>query len=147
MNLVSFLLFLVVIEALVVVFLFCQCQENHSQHTNDKIQEQEEIGKIAKLVIQSTTQNHPLIAFQHAFEAKIRLRKILKRNKGVTRTEKELQLPKGDLEKLQHQVEAQLQLLQQFIVEQILKRQPKYKHRLDEMAGLRPRTEKSVSEA
>jgi len=69
-----------------------------------RLSQQDKVSKASRLLVQSTTQNHPQLAHEHAIEAKIIIDDIIAHHGGVTMSEKNLKLPKGRLENLRTQI-------------------------------------------
>ena len=62
----SLVAFIFVILVIVIIFLMFQINDNSLKCREAKINDQERISKASKLLVQSTTQDHPLLSFEAA---------------------------------------------------------------------------------
>lgn len=135
----SFLSMIFVLQLVVILFLMFQVQSMTNFNRDWRSSEQDNIAKAARLVVKSATQNHKLFSHEHAIEAKIIVNEIIHRHGGVTAAEKNLKLPKGKLESLKNHINIQLQDVQSYLMEEIIKSNPVFDTDLNEMANLRKR--------
>ena len=129
---------LLLISLVLNFFLASQVRTSHALGCDNKLHMQEDIAQAAKLIIQSTTQHHPLLSLDNALEAQYKLDNVLRQYKGVVYAERDLKLPPGELDKLQRQIRRQVEDVQSFILEEILRRQPRLSSDLQRLAGLEP---------
>ena len=131
------LLFVVLIIA--IIFLVFHIVDISNRCQQSKVQEQDKITKIARLIVQSATQDHPLFKYEHSLEAKILLNDIITKNGGLVMAEKNLKLPQGKMEMLREQIKEQHEDVQSYIMDKIIERHPKYDTHINELAGLKRR--------
>ena len=142
----GFFALLLVLCFVVIIFLLFQIQDTSNRTRDVKIKDQENITKAARLLVQSSTQYHPLFAHDHAIEAKFIIDQVIYSNGGISMAEKFLKLPKGKLDLLRTQINDQYQDTQSYIVEEIIKKNPSLETELNEAAGLkRPKRSKRRS--
>lgn len=103
----SLVAFIFVILVIVIIFLMFQINDNSLRCREAKINDQERISKASKLLVQSTTQDHPLLSFEAAIEAKLIIEDVLLKHGGISTAEKTLKLPKGRLETLRGKIHDQ----------------------------------------
>lgn len=103
----SLVAFIFVILVIVIIFLMFQINDNSLKCREAKISDQERISKASKLLVQSTTQDHPLLSFEAAIEAKLIIEDVLLKHGGISTAEKTLKLPKGRLETLRGKIHDQ----------------------------------------
>jgi hypothetical protein len=131
-----------VLLIVVIIFLMFQINDNANKCKESKVSQQERVTRAAKLIVQSSTQNHPLMSHEHALEAKVIIDDVISQNGGVISTEKALKLDKGRIENLRTQIYQQYQDVQTFIMEKIIEKQPDLDLDINEEAGLRKKKKK-----
>lgn len=103
----SLVAFIFVLLVIVIIFLMFQINDNSSKCREAKISDQERISKASRLLVQSTTQEHPVLSFEAAIEAKLIIEDVLSKHGGISSAEKSLKLPKGRLETLRTKIHDQ----------------------------------------
>lgn len=103
----SLVAFVFVILVIVIIFLMFQVNDNSTKCREAKISDQDRLARASKLLVQSTTQDHPLLSFESAIEAKIIVEEILSRHGGIGSAERNLKLPKGRLDSLRTKIHDQ----------------------------------------
>lgn len=103
----SLVAFVFVILVIVIIFLMFQVNDNSAKCKEAKIGDQDRLARASKLLVQSTTQDHPLLSFESAIEAKIIIEEVLSRHGGIGSAERNLKLPKGRLESLRTKIHDQ----------------------------------------
>jgi len=103
----SLVAFIFVILVIVIIFLMFQVNDNSTKCKESKTSDQDRLSRASKLLVQSTTQDHPLLSFEAAIEAKIIIEEILSRHGGISSAERNLKLPKGRLEGLRGKIHEQ----------------------------------------
>lgn len=126
-----------VILVIVIIFLVFQIHDNSGRCKEVRLSQQNRVTKAARLLVQSSTQNHPLFAHEHALESKIIIDEVIQEHGGVIMAERNLKLPKGRLENLRSQIYRQYQDIQSGIMEKIIERYPELDIDENEDAGLR----------
>jgi hypothetical protein len=129
------LIFLVL--TVIIIFLVFQINDNSNRCREVRTSQQERVTKAARLIVQATTQEHPLFSYDHALEAKILLDEVIANNGGVLMSEKNLKLEKGRLESLRKQIYQQYQDNQNVMMDKIIERRPELDVDINEDAGLR----------
>lgn len=122
----------------IIVFLAFQVNENSVRCLESRLSDQDEVTRAARLILQSSTQGHPLFAHEHAVESKNIVDRIVQRHGGVAAAEKNLNLPSGKLQALQVQIYQQHQDIQAYLMEHIIKELPDLNLAVNEEAHLRP---------
>lgn len=103
----SLVAFIFVILIIVIIFLVFQINDNSTKCREAKLSDQEKILRASRLLVQSTTQEHPLLSFEASIEAKLILEDVLQKHGGVVSAEKSLKFPKGRLDALRTKVHDQ----------------------------------------
>lgn len=103
----SLVAFVFVILVIVIIFLMFQVNDNSAKCKEAKVGDQDRLARASKLLVQSTTQDHPLLSFESAIEAKIIIEEVLSRHGGIGSAERNLKLPKGRLESLRTKIHDQ----------------------------------------
>lgn len=96
-----------VMLVIVIIFLMFQVNDNSNKCRESKISDQDRLARASKLLVQSTTQEHPLLSFEAAIEAKLLIEEILLRHGGMVSAEKNLKLPRGRTESLRTKIHEQ----------------------------------------
>jgi hypothetical protein len=134
-----------VLSIVVIIFLMFQLNENFNQCQDVHTRNQDQIIRAAKLIVQSATQSQPLFAYEHALESKFILEEVINQHNGIVLTEKNLKMPKGQLDKLRTQVQTQHQKMQDFIMTEIINVYPQFDTEANNAAGLHTIAEKHHS--
>ncbi len=103
----SLVAFIFVMLVIVIIFLMFQVNDNSNKCREAKISDQDRLARASKLLVQSTTQDHPLLSFEAAIEAKLLMEEVLSRHGGITTAERNLKLPRGRLESLRSKIHEQ----------------------------------------
>lgn len=103
----SLVAFIFVILVIVIIFLMFQVNDNSTKCKEAKVVDQDRLSRASKLLVQSTTQDHPLLSFEAAIEAKLIIEEVLSRHGGISTAERNLKLPKGRLESLRTKIHDQ----------------------------------------
>lgn len=106
----SLVAFVFVILVIVIIFLMFQVNDNSTKCREAKTSDQDRLSRASKLLVQSTTQDHPLLSFESAVEARLIMEEILSRHGGLSMSERSLKLPKGRLESLRTKIHEQYAL-------------------------------------
>lgn len=122
---------------IVIIFLMFQINDNSNRCSESKTAQQERLTKAARLIVQSSTQQHPLFAHEHALEAKILIDDIVNQNGGIILAERHLKIPRGRLDNLRQQVYQQYQDIQTLVMDKIIEKHPELNLDINEEAGLR----------
>jgi len=125
-----------ILSIIVIIFLMFQINENFNNGRDCRMKDQEQVTKAAKLLVQSATQSHVLFAYEHSLESKFILDNIINQQGGVVLAEKNLKLPKGDLDKLKTNVSKQHQKMQDYLMTEIIKVFPQFETEINDQAGL-----------
>jgi hypothetical protein len=141
----GFFAFYFIASVIVILFMGFQLNETCNRGNDVRLREQDEIKRAAKLIIQSATQNHPLFKHDHALEAKFLFDQVIASNRGIVMAEKNLKLPKGDLDQLRTTIYEQVEKVQAYMMDEIIDQYPQFDTEANETAGLqvtrsRPRT-------
>lgn len=124
---------------IVIIFMMFQIQDNSNRCKDSRLKHQDMVTRAARLLVQSATQMHPMLANEHAIEAKIIIDQVIDDHGGVTVAEKDLKLPKGRLESLRAQIMDRYRDVQDFLMERVIQVQPELDVDINEDAGLRKR--------
>ena len=125
-----------VLSILVIVALSFQINDTYMRQRETRVKDQEDFVEANKLIIQSSTQQHPLFRYEFASKAKIYLDRIIYNNGGILNTEKNLGLAKGELDKIKAKIHGQHELLVENLMTKIIEVQPEFDQELNESAGL-----------
>jgi hypothetical protein len=141
----GFLFAIFVLMSLIIVFLAFQVNDNSQRCTNVKMNDQEMIAKSTKLMISSAQQNHPLLAFESAFESKYIIEDIVQRHGSVMTAEKALKLETNQLKKLRDTIHKQYQFSSNQLMEQEITKNPNLDVPENEMAKMTTKKKKKKS--
>lgn len=133
-GLVALLFFVLV---LMNIFLMFQVHDHHTRGRDLRTKDQETVQLAARLLVQSATQEHPLLAHEHAVEAKMLIKQVVDAHGGVLQTERDLKLPKGRLENLRAQVLDRHRDMQDILMSRIVEQAPELDFEANVDAGLR----------
>lgn len=114
------MLLIFMIMIVIIVFLAFQVNENAGRCRENHVSNQDRITLAGRLLLQSATQQHPLFAHEHAQEAKFIVDDILQTYGSVSQAEKQLKLPRGELERLKTTIYDQFSDKQAFMNERII---------------------------
>jgi hypothetical protein len=132
-TLVSGVFFLMTI---VILFLGFQVTEMNTRARRIGARAQTELTLAARLVVQSATQTHPLLSYQHAYEAKFILDRLMTTYDGPARLAKAVHLTEKQVHVLVAQVAEQNETVQSFIMEKIFEVSPELNVDINFTAGL-----------
>jgi hypothetical protein len=127
--------FFIFLLSVVVVFLVFQVQTSQTQCKDLRSLHQDQITRVARLLIQSATQNHPLLALEHAVEAKVTLDHLVQHYGGVSSMETQLKKT-NEIEVLKMQVDQRYSDVMDFMMKQVLQQRPDLDWTVNETAGL-----------
>lgn len=103
----SLVAFVFVVLIIIIIFLMFQVNDNSNKCRETKLGDQDRLARASKLLVQSTTQDHPLLSFEAVIEAKHIMEDVVARHGGLTTAERNLKLPKGRLESLRTKIHEQ----------------------------------------
>lgn len=131
-----------VILIVVIIFLMFQINNNSQRCQQNKVLYQDKITQAARLIVQSATQDHPLFSHEHALQAKLIIDDLVDQFGTVSNTERELNLKKGRLHSLRHQINDQVQEIQSLIMSRIIEKMPEFDLQINDEAHLRKKKKK-----
>lgn len=134
-----FIATLFLILVLLIVLLSFQIYENNSRFKEDARSDQEQLKMASRFLIQSATDDHPLLKKEHVMRAKIILEDIIRRNNGLINAEKVLRLDKGRLNEIIEQANQQDGEINSFLMTKIIEYNSRYDTSLNKEAGFRRR--------
>ena len=121
----------------VVVVLGFQVLENNHRVQDGRVSDQETVTQAARLIVQSATQEHPLLAYEHALQAKLLLDGVLARHGGPTQAAQHLSMEFSRVTALKDQIRQQYETVQSALMYQLMTQDPRLDLReLNEDAGL-----------
>lgn len=129
--------FTIVILIIVVIFLMMQVQNNANDCREARETDQSRITEATKLIIESATQNHPILKLRNAIISERILQNVIDNNGGILKSEKNLKLKVKSLDDLKHKITQQIEDSQDLLMGFIIEQQPEYDISLNELAGLR----------
>jgi single-stranded DNA-specific DHH superfamily exonuclease len=122
--------------SVVIVFLGMQVHDTTNRTKDAKRLGQDNVTHAARLLVQSATQTHPFLSYQHALEAKFTLDRTIRLHGGLHSAAKELRIDVTRLQKLRRQVDEQTESVQDFLMERVLSVHPELDVDLNADAGL-----------
>jgi hypothetical protein len=125
------------IMSIIIIVLGFQVNDNINKSKDVKIKLQDKVTEAARLILQSSTQNHPLFALEFAMKAKIYINEVVESQGSVYNAEKVLKYNRGRLDNLKNQIESQYETLENLIMEEVISRYPQLETDINESAGLR----------
>ena len=137
----------IVFVLLVVVVVFLGFTVNdHTKKTVNVIRKyQDQVQKAAKLIIQSTTQRHTLIGYDHAKESEILFRQVVEHFGSENEAEKVLKLQKGRMSVLRDEINNQLLYVTDELQQKLIVSDPDLDFTLNDTAGFTSRKKKRKS--
>ena len=135
----------IVIQIVIILLMAFHIQDMTSRCKTERVRDQERLTRIARLLVQSATQSHPLFAHDHVVEAKVLLDDLITRHGGIQHAEKNLRLMSGKVSMLKDHIQQQLLDIQTYLMETILEKCPQLQTTLNESAGLVHYRSESVS--
>lgn len=129
---------LVTTMVVTIVFLGMKVNECTMQSLECRISNQDRTAHAARLVLQSSTTTHPLLAHEHAIQAKTTVDDIVQQFGGVAAAEKALRMKSGKLQSLRTQIYEQYQSVQQYLMEHIIRELPDLNLEINHEARLAP---------
>jgi hypothetical protein len=138
--------FVIVILVIIILFLSLQVQNNLNSNKESRETDQDKIKETARLIIESVTQNHPVLKYRNAVISEMILKGVIDNNGGMIKTEKSLKLKPSDLENLKNQINNQVMESQDLLTSYLIEKEPEYDFgSINKMAGLRKRPPKRES--
>lgn len=132
---ITFLIFVLLLT--IIVFQWCQIQNNVMTNRNWRASDRRIVEHVSKLVIQSSTNNHPIFAMSNIIEARALLDELLRLHGTPDRIEHNLSLARGKIEQLRLVILDQEHTITQFVVSQ-LKEGTVTRTSIDDLASLTP---------
>ncbi len=133
----GFVSILFVILVVIIIFLGFTVNDHTKKTVNVIENYQAQLKKAAKLIIQSTTQRHTMIGYDHAKESEILFNQIVQYFGSEHEAEKVLKLQKGRMRLLRQEIDSQLLYVTNRITEKLISHEPALDFDLNELAGLR----------
>jgi hypothetical protein len=130
---ITFLIFVLLLT--IIVFQWCQIQNNVMTNRNWRTSDRRIVEHVSKLVIQSSTNNHPIFAMSNIIEARSLLDELLRLHGTPDLIEHNLSLPHGKIEQLRLVILDQEHTITQFVVGQ-LKEGTVTRTSIDDLASL-----------
>ena len=130
---ITFLIFVLLLT--IIVFQWCQIQNNVMTSRNWRTSDRRIVEHLSKLVIQSSTNNHPIFAMSNIIEARSLLDELLRLHGTPDLIEHNLSLPHGKIEQLRLVILDQERTITQFVVGQ-LKEGTVTRTSIDDLASL-----------
>lgn len=132
----TFLSICLCISLVVILILGFQVKNQCHENRDIKRKDQEDLTKSARLLVQSSTQHHPLFALLHAFESKYILDDMITRYGGINAVEKTLKLRSGRIQHLKSKIDLQNEMMYSYIMEKIIQFYPNLDVTVNDMAKL-----------
>jgi hypothetical protein len=125
---------IMVVQLIIIIFLIFQAHDSAYKYVELRERNHDKMAKAARLLIQSATQTHPLIAYNHAIRGKFLLDDIVYTFGSVRMAEQQLKIPTHKLQKLVTQMDKQFHDLQDFMMHQIIIQFPQFDVAFNETA-------------
>lgn len=120
---------------LVIAFLISQLYSMGAQQRDTSHRDQECVILIARQLVKSATQSHPLFALEHASKAEFMLEDLERRHGNIAQAEIRLKLRAGKLQSLRDKVHTQHEHIQSALVRAIAAIDPRLDTPLNQDAG------------
>lgn len=141
----EFVLILFTILIIIIIFQWCQIQNNVLLNRNWRLSDRVVVERIAKLVIQSSTNHHPIFALSNIVEARVLLNELLRIHGSIERLEVVLGLPNNKVADLREIMSDQETVINQFIMSKLTETNPELRTNIDDFAGLKQDKDKAES--
>jgi len=128
--------FIVFAFSVIVSLLMVQLSDLNGRHRDGYVCDQELVGQVAKELVQSVTQSHPLLAYEHAIRAQEVLRGVLTRHGGAFVAGKNLRIEGDRLERLRQRVANQVVKIRDYLMEHVLEKEPTLNYEENVLAGI-----------
>lgn len=126
--------FLLITSLIVNVVLFAEAR-NQKEHKIAQAQsDQEQVTRAARLVIQSTTQEHPLFQLEHIQQAKLIIEQLQHKYGSIQEAQDVLGVP--ELERLVGTVQVQYRDTMKECTQRLITHEPQFNFGLNREAGL-----------
>jgi len=132
----EFVLITFTVLVIIIIFQWCQIQNNVLLNRNWRLSDRVVIERIAKLVIQSSTNHHPIFALSNIVEARVLLNELLRIHGSIERLEIVLGLPTNKVAALREIMSDQETVINQFIMSKMTETNPDLPTNIDNLAGL-----------
>lgn len=132
----EFALITFTVLVIIIIFQWCQIQNNVLLNRNWRLSDRVVIERIAKLVIQSSTNHHPIFALSNIVEARVLLNELLRIHGSIERLEIVLGLPTNKVAALREIMSDQETVINQFIMTKMTETNPDLPTNIDNLAGL-----------
>ena len=132
----EFALIIFTVLLIIIIFQWCQIQNNVLLNRNWRLSDRVVIERIAKLVIQSSTNHHPIFALSNIVEARVLLNELLRIHGSIERLELVLALPPNKVAALREIMSDQETVINQFIMDKMIETNPNLPTNIDTLAGL-----------
>ena len=136
----EFALITFTVLVIIIIFQWCQIQNNVLLNRNWRLSDRVVIERIAKLVIQSSTNHHPIFALSNIVEARVLLNELLRIHGSIERLEIVLGLPTNKVAALREIMSDQETVINQFIMTKMTETNPDLPTNIDNLAGLQQDT-------
>jgi hypothetical protein len=131
-----FITALLLLLTVATVMLWIRDKENTTLIKQQKITHQDQVARAARLLVQSATQTHPLLALDHVLEAKYIVDRVISTYGSVTSAERLLKLKHYSVTELHDQIVQQAINVQDHIMTHIINENPKMRLDINQLAGL-----------
>lgn len=121
--------------AVVIVFLSFQVQNHQGECREQLKSDQDRLTRVARLLIQSSTQQHPLFALEHILEAKITLSELITYYGSIPALEEKL-MKKHQIQSLKIEVDTRYKDVVDFMMTQVVQQRPDLDWKVNELAEL-----------
>ena len=120
---------------LIIAFLIFQLHAMGVLQRDASTQDQDCVVLIARQLVKSATQSHPLFALEHAAKATYMLEDLERRHGSISQAERRLKIPNGKLLHLQTKVKKQYRGIQAAVVQALTVIEPRLDTPLNVDAG------------
>lgn len=122
--------------SVVIVFLAVQVNGNTYQVKEDKILDQGRIKTANRMLLRSAATSHPIFAHEEIMEAKFIIDLIVTRYGSIHHAEDTLKMPAGEFQALVDDVNTQHEVIQKWLMAEMIKARPELNVEANKRAGL-----------
>ena len=106
-----------------------------SRNSDRAVDHQASVGKAARLLVQSATQTHPILALDHAMEARFIMDRVVNQYGSTKQAEEALKLEKYSLSDLHNQIKQQSVNVQDYVMAHVIRDNSSLNLKINPMAG------------
>ena len=130
------LLYICVIQLVLITLLVLHAKETRKNKTETHAHDNDLLAFICKRVIQSATQSHPMLAYEHVMKARVMMSELTRRYGTLRSLEQALGLHTGRAALIEQEVNDQHSKVQAYLMNNILNACPEFDLELNHDARL-----------